>query len=316
MNKVITFNLPKKIKANSSDIFFGLGIASSLFAVGMAAYQGHKIRQDIDDHKDKILDLDVVYEDGDKPKETKLSITSKTVFKVTGRLASFLVPEAASIFCFGKCKSIQAAKLKKSQAAYVALAGAYGQTVEHFSRYRQNVVDRYGAEVDAELYTSAVKMPIEYETVDEETGEIKKVKKKAMVAQDQLTDADISFFFDSTSRNWESNPWENKQFIMQAEMDLTTKLIRQGYLFLNDIRKYFDMPETVAGQLNMLIYDPEHPENHQNRVYLGVFHNEDRKNDDALMRFLDGYESVVLICPKMDGVRIEEAMEKGLISEY
>lgn len=58
-----------------------------------------------------------------------------------------------------------------------------------------------------------------------------------------------NFVFDKSSKNFSEHPEYNRYFITSMENYFSDILAMQGYVFLNDILKKFDIKPTIGGQL-------------------------------------------------------------------
>ena len=74
---------------------------------------------------------------------------------------------------------------------------------------------------------------------------------------------------------------------------LQNKLIRDGYLFLNDVYKQLGIPITIAGQSAGWIYDFDNKENTQ--LFFEGFDNNEVGNSEAVRDLMNGYNRDVLL---------------------
>ena len=130
----------------------------------------------------------------------------------------------------------------------VALCAAYAAIDKSFREYRGRVKERYGEQADAELRYGIKAKKFEEIEVDPNTGKEKKVKKTVMVADPNLQ-SDYAMYFDSKSRNYETNPDYNRMFLRAQQAFANDKLQSRGHLFLNEVLDDLDLPRTPAGQI-------------------------------------------------------------------
>lgn len=130
----------------------------------------------------------------------------------------------------------------------VALGAAYAAIDKSFKEYRGRVIERFGEQVDTELKYGIKAKKFEEIEVDPETGKEKKVKKTVMVADPNLQ-SDYAVYFDSKSRNYETNPDYNRMFLKAQQAFANDKLQTRGHLFLNEVLDDLDLPRTPAGQI-------------------------------------------------------------------
>lgn len=130
----------------------------------------------------------------------------------------------------------------------VALCAAYAAIDKSFREYRGRVKERYGEQADAELRYGIKAKKFEEIEVDPNTGKEKKVKKTVMVADPNLQ-SDYAMYFDSKSRNYETNLDYNRMFLRAQQAFANDKLQSRGHLFLNEVLDDLDLPRTPAGQI-------------------------------------------------------------------
>ncbi len=130
----------------------------------------------------------------------------------------------------------------------MALGAAYAAIDKSFKEYRGRVIERFGEQVDTELKYGIKAKKFEEIEVDPETGKEKKVKKTVMVADPNLQ-SDYAVYFDSKSRNYETNPDYNRMFLKAQQAFANDKLQTRGHLFLNEVLDDLDLPRTPAGQI-------------------------------------------------------------------
>lgn len=178
----------------------------------------------------------------------------------------------------------------------VALAAAYTVLDKGFKDYRKNVVERFGEKIDKELKHNIKAKTFEAVTVDE-TGKEKKTKEEVDIC-DEISD--FARFFDEGSRYFTKDPEYNLMFLKNQERYANDKLKAKGYLFLNDVYRMLDIPETKAGQIVGWIYDEKCP-NGDNYVDFGIYNTNREKSRD----FVNGYEKVILLDFNVDGNILE-----------
>lgn len=194
-----------------------------------------------------------------------------------------------------------------------SLSAAYATLDGIFKRYRKNVIDKYGEEVDHDMRYGVQKKKIEVETVDPETGKVKKSKKEvALVNLDGHSE--YARFFDDMSGYYEKNrdgrPNNdyNMMFLLARQKEANFRLEKQGYLFLNDVYDMLGLEKSIAGQSVGWIYDPDRSDI-DSYVTFNIFECQ-REND----RFIEGYEDVLLLDFNVDGVILDDIKAKHLLA--
>ena len=179
-----------------------------------------------------------------------------------------------------------------------ALTATVGTLEAMYSRYRKNVIERYGADVDTEMMYS-----IKEETVvDEKTGKKRKVK---------LMDKEIADGEKSYARIWEKGattyftencPDYDLIVIGQVLKRVNEILTDRRYVFLNEVYEMLGFPPSEAGRNVGWIYDPEHrvvPED-----YVGdnqILFNIDRKTNPTIDEYVHGFQPYMLLDFNVDG---------------
>lgn len=125
-------------------------------------------------------------------------------------------------------------------AAYTALDQA-------FTDYRGRVKDRYGEEVENEIYTGVTYVDT-VKSITDEDGKKKKVKEKVPVVGTSVSPY-ARFYDESNSTEWTRSPDYNHTFIICQQNNANDKLRRKGFLFLNDVYRMLGLSETSTGAI-------------------------------------------------------------------
>lgn len=178
----------------------------------------------------------------------------------------------------------------------LALAAAYASIDNSFKKYRKNVIDRFGEELDKELRYDVKAKEVE-ETVVDENGNAKIVKKTVQVAEHEEP-SDFCRCFDVGCIGWTKDPERNMSFLKLQQSVANERLQRRGYLFLNEVYDMFGFPHSTAGQIVGWLYRPNDP------TYTGdgfVSFNIYDINKQANKDFVNGKERSIWIDFNVDG---------------
>lgn len=144
---------------------------------------------------------------------------------------------------------------------YVGMVSAYKVLEGQFGRYRGNVIDEYGEEVDWKMLNSIKQETLEAarkEREDNKDLEIenkhKLIKKKPKTQYQDIN----SQIFDPHSEYWK-NGWNAEMMLDYLEIkesQLTDKLNLNRVLFDNEIYDALGLPRTAEGQLLGKVYKP------------------------------------------------------------
>ena len=239
-----------KLKKHSPEILVVAGIAGTVVSAVLACKATTKVAEILDETKGT---LDTIHEGMETGAINGREYTTEdgkkdtvVVYAQTGvKLAKLYGP--AIILGTLSITSILASNniLRKRN---VALGAAYAAIDKSFKEYRGRVIERFGEQVDTELKYGIKAKKFEEIEVDPETGKEKKIKKTVMVADPNLQ-SDYAVYFDSKSRNYETNPDYNRMFLKAQQAFANDKLQTRGHLFLNEVLDDLDLPRTPAGQI-------------------------------------------------------------------
>lgn len=246
----VTSKAVMKLKKHSPEILVVAGIAGTVVSAVLACKATTKVAEILDETKgtlDTIHDgmetgaingQEYTTEDG---KKDTVVVYAQTGMKLAKLYAPAIILGTLSITSILASNNI----LRKRN---VALGAAYAAIDKSFKEYRGRVIERFGEQVDTELKYGIKAKKFEEIEVDPETGKEKKVKKTVMVADPNLQ-SDYAVYFDSKSRNYETNPDYNRMFLKAQQAFANDKLQTRGHLFLNEVLDDLDLPRTPAGQI-------------------------------------------------------------------
>jgi hypothetical protein len=272
-----------KLKKHSPEILVVAGIAGTVVSAVLACKATTKVAEILDETKGT---LDTIHEGMETGAINGQEYTTEdgkkdtvVVYAQTGmKLAKIYGP--AIILGTLSITSILASNniLRKRN---VALGAAYAAINKSFKEYRGRVIERFGEQVDTELKYGIKAKKFEEIEVDPETGKEKKVKKTVMVADPNLQ-SDYAVYFDSKSRNYETNPNYNRMFLKAQQAFANDKLQTRGHLFLNEVLDDLDLPRTPAGQI--VGWTKDGPDGYVNfRIVEVERETEDGRHEPALL---------------------------------
>ena len=286
-----------KLKKHSPEILMVTGTIGVVTSAVMACKATLKVNDILEETKQDIEKINGVLENeeyADKYSEEDSKKDLVIVYVQTGiKLAKLYAPSVIlGTLSLGAMITSNNILRKRN----VALAAAYTVLDKGFKDYRKNVVERFGEKIDKELKHNIKAKTFETVTVDE-TGKEKKTKEEVDIC-DEISD--FARFFDEGSRYFTKDPEYNLMFLKNQERYANDKLKAKGYLFLNDVYRMLDIPETKAGQIVGWIYDEKCP-NGDNYVNFGIYNTNREQSRD----FVNGYEKVILLDFNVDGNILE-----------
>lgn len=279
----VTSKAVMKLKKHSPEILVVAGIAGTVVSTVLACKATTKVAEILDETKgtlDTIHDgmetgaingQEYTTEDG---KKDTVVVYAQTGMKLAKLYAPAIILGTLSITSILASNNI----LRKRN---VALGAAYAAIDKSFKEYRGRVIERFGEQVDTELKYGIKAKKFEEIEVDPETGKEKKVKKTVMVADPNLQ-SDYAVYFDSKSRNYETNPDYNRMFLKAQQAFANDKLQTRGHLFLNEVLDDLDLPRTPAGQI--VGWTKDGPDGYVNfRIVEVERETEDGRHEPALL---------------------------------
>lgn len=272
-----------KLKKHSPEILVMAGISGTVVSAVLACKATTKVAEILDETKGTLDTIHEGMETGaingqeyttEDGKKDTVVVYAQTGMKLAKLYAPAIILGTLSITSILASNNI----LRKRN---VALGAAYAAIDKSFKEYRGRVIERFGEQVDTELKYGIKAKKFEEIEVDPETGKEKKVKKTVMVADPNLQ-SDYAVYFDSKSRNYETNPDYNRMFLKAQQAFANDKLQTRGHLFLNEVLDDLDLPRTPAGQI--VGWTKDGPDGYVNfRIVEVERETEDGRHEPALL---------------------------------
>lgn len=272
-----------KLKKHSPEILVMAGIAGTVVSAVLACKATTKVAEILDETKGTLDTIHEGMETGaingqeyttEDGKKDTVVVYAQTGMKLAKLYGPAIILGTLSITSILASNNI----LRKRN---VALGAAYAAIDKSFKEYRGRVIKRFGEQVDTELKYGIKAKKFEEIEVDPENGKEKKVKKTVMVADPNLQ-SDYAVYFDSKSRNYETNPDYNRMFLKAQQAFANDKLQTRGHLFLNEVLDDLDLPRTPAGQI--VGWTKDGPDGYVNfRIVEVERETEDGRHEPALL---------------------------------
>lgn len=279
----VTSKAVMKLKKHSPEILVVAGIAGTVASAVLACKATTKVAEILDETKGTLDTIHEGMETGaingqeytnEDGKKDTVVVYAQTGMKLAKLYGPAIILGTLSITSILASNNI----LRKRN---VALGAAYAAIDKSFKEYRGRVIERFGEQVDTELKYGIKAKKFEEIEVDPETGKEKKVKKTVMVADSNLQ-SDYAVYFDSKSRNYETNPDYNRMFLKAQQAFANDKLQTRGHLFLNEVLDDLDLPRTPAGQI--VGWTKDGPDGYVNfRIVEVERETEDGRHEPALL---------------------------------
>ena len=279
----VTSKAVMKLKKHSPEILVVAGITGTVVSAVLACKATTKVAEILDETKGTLDTIHEGMETGaingqeyttEDGKKDTVVVYAQTGMKLAKLYGPAIILGTLSITSILASNNI----LRKRN---VALVAAYAAIDKSFKEYRGRVIERFGEQVDTELKYGIKAKKFEEIEVDPETGKEKKVKKTVMVADPNLQ-SDYAVYFDSKSRNYETNPDYNRMFLKAQQAFANDKLQTRGHLFLNEVLDDLDLPRTPAGQI--VGWTKDGPDGYVNfRIVEVERETEDGRHEPALL---------------------------------
>lgn len=291
-------NIGFQIQKHSPEILAVAGVVGIVASTVMACKATTKVGAIVEDTKEKIDAIHECEEHGCTPvgedytSEMAKKDLAITYVKTGLEFAKLYGPSVAlgalSITSMLASNNI----LRQRTAAYAA---AYATVDNSFKNYRNEVIERFGKDLDRELKYGIKAQEVE-ETVVDENGDEKTVKKVVNVTA--IDDpSDYSFFFDDGCIGWEKDAEHNRAYVLHMQNYFNEILQSRGHVFLNEVYDAFGIPRTRAGQAVGWVYNKDGKTAGDNYIDFGVFD----MTREANRRFVNRQERVILLEPNVDG---------------
>ena len=235
-----------KIKYHSPEIMIAVGIIGTITAGVMACKATLKVEGVIDTASTDLNEIKedvengVISADDSKKAITKVYIQTGMAFaKLYGPAVTLGALSLATVFGSNHILRKRNASLT---AAYTTLDGMY-------NRYRKNVRETYGEQVDYNMRYGIRTDKVEFTDTDDNGKEKKITKKITHIDPEMINNEYALWMSESTSCEWDKSEEYLLSSLRIKESVLRDMLISRGYLFLNEVRKTLGFDEIPEGQI-------------------------------------------------------------------
>jgi hypothetical protein len=292
-----------RVKKHSPVLLMVGGAVGLVSTVVLASKATLKVEEIMDEHHDKMNTVERAIEekpeeyseqDAQKDKTVIFVQTSFNLVKIYGPAALSM---AMTLTCFFGAFGI----MKKRNAAAMA---AFKLAESAFKEYRGRIAERYGEETEKDIFYNRRRVEIE-ETVEDENGKKKKVKKEAIVGAEPSMYA--RWFAEGFSKEWDPDVTYNEFFIKSQEQYFNRQLQGKGHVFLNDVYVALGFEEVPYGQVVGWILPEDEPGEWAGHIDFGLSGGEFEENmamQNGVGQTLDGRSigNAALLDFNVDGV--------------
>ena len=294
------------VRKHSPEILMVAGVIGTVAGAVMACKETLELEDVLDECKQEKMELEEQYamcekysEDALKKDQVKLTI--KQVAKIVKLYAPSVIMEATSIGVIFASNDIMRKRNASMAAAYATLNSMY-------KRYRQNVIESYGEEVDKDM-----RFGVKHEKVTEIDEDGNKVKIDARIVDldnTALAISDYSRFFQSGCKGFDASSGRyNLLYLKGIQAMFNNKLIADGYVMLNDVYRELGFDTIPEGWSIGWVYDEENPIG-DNYIDFGLYEARNKNQ-----RAVNDWEPVILMDFNVDGNLYEDPKLYSLLKK-
>lgn len=294
------------VRKHSPEILMVAGVIGTVAGAVMACKETLELGDVLDECKQEKMELEEQYamceqysEDALKKDQVKLTI--KHAAKIVKLYAPSVIMEATSIGVIFASNDIMRKRNASMAAAYATLNSMY-------KRYRQNVIESYGEEVDKDM-----RFGVKHEKVTEIDEDGNKVKIDARIVDldnTALAISDYSRFFQSGCKGFDASSGRyNLLYLKGIQAMFNNKLIADGYVMLNDVYRELGFDTIPEGWSIGWVYDEENPIG-DNYIDFGLYEARNKNQ-----RAVNDWEPVILMDFNVDGNLYEDPKLYSLLKK-
>ena len=294
------------VRKHSPEILMVAGVIGTVAGAVMACKETLELEDVLDECKQEKMELEEQYamceeysEDALKKDQVKLTI--KQAAKIVKLYAPSVIMEVTSIGVIFASNDIMRKRNASMAAAYATLNSMY-------KRYRQNVIESYGEEVDNDM-----RFGVKHEKVTEIDEDGNKVKIDARIVDldnTALAISDYSRFFQAGCKGFDASSGRyNLLYLKGIQAMFNNKLIADGYVMLNDVYRELGFDTIPEGWSIGWVYDEANPIG-DNYIDFGLYEARNKNQ-----RAVNDWEPVILMDFNVDGNLYEDPKLYSLLKK-
>ena len=294
------------VRKHSPEILMVAGVIGTVAGAVMACKETLELEDVLDECKQEKMELEEQYamceeysEDALKKDQVKLTI--KQAAKIVKLYAPSVIMEVTSIGVIFASNDIMRKRNASMAAAYATLNSMY-------KRYRQNVIESYGEEVDNDM-----RFGVKHEKVTEIDEDGNKVKIDARIVDldnTALAISDYSRFFQMGCKGFDASSGRyNLLYLKGIQAMFNNKLIADGYVMLNDVYRELGFDTIPEGWSIGWVYDETNPIG-DNYIDFGLYEARNKNQ-----RAVNDWEPVILMDFNVDGNLYEDPKLYSLLKK-
>lgn len=274
----------------SPEILIVLGAVGSITGTVLACIATTKIKE-VKEQKEAALDeIHEIYDEStdlEIMKKEATAVYARTGLKYVALYSPAVIVGGISISCMIASNVIMRKRIIGVTAAYATLATS-------FKNYKEEVVHRYGEDVEYKISHGIRDEEIEKTIVDKHGNE--KVKKEKVTTFDPGKLGPYSRIYDETCDGWSKDPMANRTFLGCQQTAAKQRLQAQGYLTLNELYDMLGFQRIPEGQVVGWHWEKDG----DNYIDFGL-----DTSSEATRRFINGLEPSVILDFNVQGDILE-----------
>lgn len=294
------------VRKHSPEILMVAGVIGTVAGAVMACKETLELGDVLDECKHEKMELEEQYAmceeySEDTLKKDQVKLTIKQAAKIVKLYAPSVIMEVTSIGVIFASNDIMRKRNASMAAAYATLNSMY-------KRYRQNVIESYGEEVDKDM-----RFGVKHEKVTEIDEDGNKVKVDARIVDldnTALAISDYSRFFQSGCKGFDASSGRyNLLYLKGIQAMFNNKLIADGYVMLNDVYRELGFDTIPEGWSIGWVYDESNPIG-DNYIDFGLYEARNKNQ-----RAVNDWEPVILMDFNVDGNLYEDPKLYSLLKK-
>lgn len=313
--KFNTTNLRKSFKKaelslrkHSPEILMVAGVIGTVAGAVMACKETLELSNTLEECNQEKLELAESYATTSEDffpeseyKKEQAKMTVRHAAKIAKLYAPSVIMEAASIGVIFASNDIMRKRNASMAAAYATLNSMY-------KKYRQNVIETYGEDVDKDMRYGAKREKVT--EIDEDGNKIKKEVAVVDIDNTALSISDYSRFFQLGCRGFDQSSGRyNMMYLKGIQAMFNNKLIADGYVMLNDVYRELGIDTVPEGWQIGWVYDDSNPIG-DNYIDFGLYEARNKNQ-----RAVNDWEPVILMDFNVDGNLYEDKRLYSLLKK-
>lgn len=289
-------NTKYNFEVNKPEIYIGIGIAGIIGAGIMACRATLKLNKTLTESREHIEEIHEKIETGEIPENKARQQVALGYIYMGARVVWLYAPSVILGGCSIATIVASHNELKRRASTFASL---YSASEKAFKEYRQRVADRFGKEVEQEIYTGKNQIEDKEKKVDENGNAIE--DKKETDKSEAPLYSEYARIYDDGCKGWTKDPEANMIFLRRQQDAMTDRLRAKGHLYLNEVYTALGFPETEAGHYVGWIDDESL--GGDCFVDFGIF---DEEKMDVNSNFINGRERNIVLDFNVDGPIVDK----------